>query len=217
MFVLALDGNKRQCKVKTSNAGQCLFTGIADKEHAAKMAEELFKEDMFSGWGIRTISNKEKRYNPISYHNGSVWPHDNSLIGYGLARYGFKEKALQLLTSFFDASIYIDSRRLPELFCGFPRRRAEGATPYPVACSPQAWASGSAFLLLQSALGLTIDAPNNLIRLNNPSLPAYLDFVKISNLKVGKLECDLLIQREGEHVAVNVLKKDDALSILTEQ
>ncbi len=216
-YVLALDGDKKPCHVKSSNAGQCLLTGIVDPEYAKRVAKNLFTDDMFSGWGVRTISSDEVRYNPLSYHNGSVWPHDNALIAKGLALYGLKEEAEKLLTSFFDASIYIESRRLPELFCGFPRRRAEGATPYPVACSPQAWAAGSSYLFLQSALGLKIDTPNNQVIISHPSLPSYLNFVEIKNLIVGDKKCDLSIQKKGDYVTVRVLDKDEGLNIVIEQ
>src|SRR5690606_23776673 len=118
---LALDGAKRPCRVAASNAGHALFTGIAEERYARRTAELLVSPAFYTGWGIRTLSAKERRYNPMSYHNGSVWPHDNGIVAMGLGRYGFKEHALKLLTGLFDASIALDLHRLPELFCGFER------------------------------------------------------------------------------------------------
>ncbi|HKW86823.1 MAG TPA: amylo-alpha-1,6-glucosidase, partial [Nitrospiraceae bacterium] len=157
-YALALDGQKRQCKVRTSNAGHCLFTGIASQERARCIADSLLGKDFFSGWGIRTVAASEARFNPMSYHNGSVWPHDNALIAIGLARYGLKESVLKIMTGLFDASLLVDLHRLPELFCGFVRRPGESPTLYPVACAPQAWSAASVFMLLQACLGLTIHA-----------------------------------------------------------
>ena len=138
---MALDSNKHPCRIRSSNAGQCLLSGIAEPQKAAETAETLFSAESFSGWGIRTVASSAARYNPMSYHNGSVWPHDNALIAAGLARYGFKDLTIKLLTGLFDASLFVDQRRLPELFCGFERRRGEGPTLYSVACLPQSWAS----------------------------------------------------------------------------
>src|SRR5207253_3892361 len=144
------------CRVRTSNAGHCLFAGVATPEHARRVAATLTDETSFSGWGIRTVASSEARYNPMSYHNGSVWPHDNALIAAGFARYGFKESAGMLLAGLLDASLFFDLHRLPELFCGFPRRAGESPTLYPVACAPQAWAAGAVFLLLEACLGLSV-------------------------------------------------------------
>src|SRR5262245_53561970 len=157
MYALALDGEKRACRVRASNAGHCLFAGIAKPEHAKRTVQTLLSREFCSGWGIRTLATTEARFNPMSYHNGSVWPHDNALIASGMARFGFTAGALEIATRLFDASQHMDLFRLPELFCGFERRPGEGPTLYPVACSPQAWAAASVFLLLQSCLGLRID------------------------------------------------------------
>src|SRR5438270_1432607 len=146
-YALALDGRKQACKVRTSNAGHCLFAGIATQEHARRVAATLTDEASFSGWGIRTVATSEARYNPMSYHNGSVWPHDNSLIAAGFARYDLRESTASVLAGLLDASLFLDLHRLPELFCGFPRRPGEAPTLYPVACAPQSWASGAVFLL----------------------------------------------------------------------
>jgi len=153
-YALALDGEKRPCKVRTSNAGHCLFAEIADPKHAAQIARLFLERHFFSGWGIRTVSAQEVLYNPLSYHNGSVWPHDNAIIAYGLSRYGFKEGVLKIMEGLFDASIFFPFHRVPELFCGLPRRPYEGPTHYPVACNPQSWAAAAVFLLLQACLGL---------------------------------------------------------------
>ncbi|HEV2211701.1 MAG TPA: amylo-alpha-1,6-glucosidase, partial [Verrucomicrobiae bacterium] len=152
-YALALDGQKRPCRVRSSNAGQCLFTGIASAEHARRTAESLMASDMFTGWGIRTVSSNELRYNPMSYHNGSVWPHDNALIACGMARYGLGGYAAGVFTGLFETVLLMDLHHLPELFCGFDRRPGEGPTLYPVACLPQAWSAASVFMLLGASLG----------------------------------------------------------------
>ncbi len=212
-YVLALDGEKRPCKVRTSNAGQCLFTGIASEDHARKTAETLFDEGSFSGWGIRTLHSREVRYNPMSYHNGSVWPHDNALIAQGFARYQLKDKVLQLFTGLFDCSTFVDLQRLPELFCGFRRRTSEGPTLYPVACSPQAWASGSVFMLLQACLGITVKGSESQISFNRPVLPPFVEELCIRNLPIGKASVDICLQGRGSDVDVNILRRDGAVEI----
>ena len=212
-YVLALDGKKRQCRVRTSNAGHCLLTGIANPERAWLTAQTLLREELFSGWGVRTIASNEARYNPMSYHNGSVWPHDNALIAWGMARYGLKEPVLKILTGMFDASLFVDLHRLPELFCGFVRRPGEGPTLYPVACAPQAWAAASVFLLLQACLGLSIHGAEERIRFSNPTLPEFLQEIRIDNLRVGKATVDLMIERHPQDVSVRVLRMDGQIII----
>lgn len=206
-YVLALDGNKRPCRVKSSNAGHCLFSGIVDEDKAPKLARTLLSEEMFSGWGIRTLGTKEVRYNPMSYHNGSVWPHDVAIIGYGLAKYGFQQEANKLMTSLFDASLFIDLQRLPELYCGFERRKGEGPTAYPVACSPQAWSVASVFLFLKSCLGIDIDAVEKKVTFNNPELPPYLKNVLIDHLKLGNQNCVLELHRYRKDVSISIIDK----------
>src|SRR5216117_1537278 len=214
-YALALDGSKRPCRVRTSNAGHCLFAGIATEEHAWRVASTLTDETSFSGWGIRTVASSEARYNPMSYHNGSIWPHDNSLIAAGFARYDLKGSAAMLLAGLMDASIFFDLHRLPELFCGFPRRPGESPTLYPVACAPQAWASGAVFLLLQASLGLSVSAPEQKLVFSKPILPAFLPKVSIRDLKVGDARVDLLLTRHDEgDVGVNVLRRNGALEVL---
>jgi glycogen debranching enzyme len=206
MYALALDGAKEPCCVRTSNAGQVLFTGIARADHAATVATTLLAPDLFSGWGIRTVSRREIRYNPMSYHNGSVWPHDNALIAVGLAQIGAKSAVNRIFSALFDAATHMDLNRLPELFCGFQRARNRGPTRYPVACAPQAWASAAPFCLLQAALGLEIDPAAGQLRLRNPRLPKFLDEVILRNLQVGNSSVDIAVQRDGEAVSVSVLR-----------
>jgi glycogen debranching enzyme len=212
-YALALDGEKEPCKVRTSNAGHVLFSGIAEPERAAKVAKALFGPDFFSGWGIRTVSLRENRFNPMSYHNGSIWPHDNALIGLGLARYGRLDEILRLTTTMFDAATHMDLRRLPELFCGFRRHRDTGPTLYPVACAPQAWAAAAPFALLEACLGLEFDALSNSVRLRHPRLPEFLDWARIRGLRIGESRLDVLFHRHGMDVAVNVLRRDGPIQL----
>lgn len=207
-YAIALDGRKNQCKVRSSNAGQVLFSGIASDERAARVADQLMSRDFFSGWGIRTIARSESRYNPMSYHNGSVWPHDNALIGLGFARYGLKHHVRRLFTGIFDAATYMDLRRLPELFCGFQRAVRKGPTFYPVACSPQAWASAAPFALLQACLGMELDFATEKVRFRQPQLPDFLDDVTLRSLSVGDSRLDILLRRYGSDVSVNVLNRE---------
>jgi len=213
-YLLALDGRKRPCAVRTSNAGHCLLTGIASEAHAQVVAQTLLTEDSFSGWGIRTVAASEVRYNPMSYHNGSIWPHDNALIAYGLARYGCKQAALQVFSGLFDASLFVDLHRMPELFCGFARRPGEGPTLYPVACAPQAWSAAAVFLLLQACLGLTIKAPSMQIIFSHPYLPAFLQEVQIKHLRVGDASVDLALTRHTQDVGINVLRREGELEMV---
>jgi glycogen debranching enzyme len=213
-YALALDGDKKPCRVRTSNAGHCLFSGIASPERARRVAQALLEEDSFSGWGIRTVAASEARYNPMAYHNGSVWPHDNALIAQGLARYGLQDFAAQVLRSLFDASQFVDLHRLPELFCGFIRRFGQGPTLYPVACSPQAWAAASVFLLLQACLGLNIQAPQGQIRLEHTLLPEFLQEIQVNNLRVGNASVDLLFRRHGSDVAISVPRKEGNVDVI---
>jgi len=212
-YALALDGAKRPCKVRASNAGQVLFGGIADPQRAARVAKGLMGPDFFSGWGIRTVARGEARYNPMSYHNGSVWPHDNALIALGFARYGFKAPVEALFTGLFHAGTYMDHRRLPELFCGFPRHHGHGPTLYPVACTPQAWASATPFALLQACLGLQFDPFAREIRLSSPRLPAFLNEVTIRDLQLGPSRVDLRIRRHNGTISLDTPRIDSGIRV----
>jgi glycogen debranching enzyme len=205
-YALALDGDKKPCRVRTSNAGQLLFSGMIRPDRARLVAADLMRPHFFTGWGIRTVARGEARYNPMSYHDGSIWPHDNALIALGLARYGLKHSVAHLFKALFDAATYMDLRRLPELFCGFRREKGRGPTLYPVACAPQAWASATPFTLLEAALGLEFDAAHGEIRLRNPRLPAFLNEVVLRDLRLGASSVDLRVRRHGEDVSLEVLR-----------
>ncbi len=204
-YALALDGEKTPCRVRTSNAGQVLFSGIAGAEQAQCVAAQLLQPSFFSGWGIRTVAQGEARYNPMSYHNGSIWPHDNALIALGLARYGKKQAVETLFEGLFKAGAYLDLSRLPELFCGFRRQHGHGPTLYPVACAPQAWASATSFALLEASLGLTFDPFAGEIRLCDPRLPDFLDEVTLRNLRLGASYVDLRLRRHNHTVSLDTL------------
>jgi glycogen debranching enzyme len=194
-YALALDGEKRPCRVIASNAGHCLFSGIAGSARAVRVRDTLLSDAMFSGWGVRTVAEGQARYNPMSYHNGSVWPHDNAMIAWGLARYGFRDAALRLFSSWLRVASFMELHRLPELFCGFRRHAGREPTPYPVACSPQAWAAGSLFMLLQACLGLTVDGVRGEVRLDRPRLPKAVENLWIRNLRVGDAVADIGLHR----------------------
>jgi glycogen debranching enzyme len=212
-YALALDGAKQPCKVRTSNAGQLLFSGMVREDRAREVAADLMRPHFFSGWGIRTVATGEVRYNPMSYHNGSIWPHDNALIALGLSRYGLKHSVEHVFKGLFDAATYMDLRRLPELFCGFRRERHRGPTLYPVACAPQAWASATPFTLLEAALGLQFDAERGEIRLRNPRLPAFLNEVILRELRLKGASVDLRIRRHGDDVSLEVLRKRGQIQV----
>ena len=206
-FALALDRYKRPCRVRTSNAGHCLFTRIARPDKAERVADVLLAHDSFSGWGVRTVSSHERRYNPISYHNGSVWPHDTALFASGLANYGMTHHAATLFDTLFEASSFFEMSRLPELICGLHRRTGEGPTLYPVACSPQAWCAGAPFMLLKAVLGLSIDSTTRQINFDQPCLPSSATTMRIEGLRVADVSVDLLLKRGAQQVDVEVLHK----------
>ncbi|HDL20829.1 MAG TPA: amylo-alpha-1,6-glucosidase, partial [Nitrospirae bacterium] len=214
-YVLALDGKKNPCRVVSSNAGHALLTGIADNDKAAIVAETLTSDAMFSGWGIRTIGSDELLYNPMSYHNGSVWPHDNALIAAGLAAYGLREQFRKVFSGIFDASLFMEFQRLPELFCGFHRRKGASPTLFPTACVPQTWAAGAIPLLLQASLGLRFEADRNTVIFHQPMLPEFLSHVSLKNLVVsGKKRLDLTFHRYGDDVTIEIHKKDTDVQVL---
>jgi glycogen debranching enzyme len=197
-YAVALDGSKRPCLVAASNAGQILRSGIATGRCASSVADLMMSPQLFSGWGVRTVANDAIRYNPMSYHNGSIWPHDNALIGAGLGACGRRDGVERILTGLLDAAMLMDQHRLPELFCGFPRRRGRAPVLYPVACSPQAWASGALFYLLQSMLGLDIDGRHRTVRFARPLIPSWLGYVELMNLPVGDARVSLRLT-SGPH------------------
>ncbi|SEE41297.1 Glycogen debranching enzyme (alpha-1,6-glucosidase) [Rhizobiales bacterium GAS191] len=213
LYAIALDGEKRPCRVRASNAGHLLWTGIARPDRARRVADVMISADFFSGWGIRTIAKGEPRYNPMSYHNGSIWPHDNSLIALGLSRYGLHQHADKVFEAGFAAASYMDLRRLPELYCGFRRRRGAGPTLYPVACSPQAWASGALFLMIQATLGIEFEPDARQIRFRNPRLPASVNQIILRHLAMSDATVDIALRRTGTHVSMRVLRNSGAVQV----
>jgi glycogen debranching enzyme len=203
-YAIALDGDKRPCAVRTSNAGHVLFCGVAAEDKARRVARSLMSQDMFSGWGVRTVAAGESRYNPMSYHNGTVWPHDCAIVAAGLARYGFGEETVRIFSGLFDAVCRLPDIHLPELFCGFPRRAGEGPVCYPSACTPQAWASGAIFLMLQGCLGIDIGAKQGIIEVAKPTLPPWLEHVWVRDLAVGNARANLHFRRGAKGVEVEL-------------
>jgi glycogen debranching enzyme len=212
-YALALDGDNQPCRVRTSNAGHCLFAGIASEAHAEQVAETLMSEPSYTGWGLRTVASTEARYNPISYHNGSVWPHDNAIVAAGLGRYGHRKAAAKIMEGLFDASQYLDLHRLPELFCGFSRRSDEGPTLYPQACVPQAWAAATPLMCLEACLGLEVNGAECEIRFHDPYLPSFLDQIQIHDLQVGDSTVDLLISRYERDVGVRLTRREGEVQL----
>jgi glycogen debranching enzyme len=214
-YVLALDGEKKPCRVRASNAGHTLFTGLAFEERVGAVVSALMDRTFFSGWGVRTLASTEPRYNPMSYHNGSVWPHDNALIAAGFARYGYRQEAARILDGICAAATYIDLRRLPELFCGFPRRRHQGPTFYPVACAPQAWAAAAPIFLLQSCLGLRLDPAAGQITFERSILPDFLQEVVLRGLKIAGGSIDVALQRDQDEVVVKLLSRTGDIKVMS--
>jgi len=198
-YALALDGDGQCCAVRASNAGHLLYCGVPSPEHAARVAEQLLSPHFATGWGIRTLADSEARYNPMSYHNGAVWPHDTSLCAAGIARYLGRDRVVHILSEIFEAANQF-GMRLPELYCGFPRRAGEGPTPYPVACLPQAWASGAVFMLLQACLGVRINGRRRHVHIERPILPIGIESLTIRELPVGNASIDLEFRHTGDEV-----------------
>jgi glycogen debranching enzyme len=213
IYALALDGAKRPCRVRSSNAGQVLLSSIAAPERAEAVARNLMTPEMFSGWGVRTLAADAPRFNPMSYHNGSVWPHDNALIALGLARYGLKRGASALFEGLFGAATHMEIMRFPELFCGFPRRRGTAPTLYPVACAPQAWASVVPFALLQACLGLQLSCAKREIRFHNPHLPAFLEELHFNDLELADARVNLRLRRRGANTEVAIVSRKGDIAI----
>lgn len=203
-YALALDGNKQQCRVIASNAGHALWCGVPGPERAARVAERLMQEDVFSGWGIRTLSTREVRYNPGGYHVGTVWPHDNALIALGMSRYGLNRHLVELVTAQMDAARGFPDHRMPELFCGYARGAFNIPVRYPVACSPQAWAAGAWPAFMQSMLGLRINARAGELVIKQPILPPWLGWIRVEGIRVGDAEVDLRWERVHDRAAVDV-------------
>ncbi|HEY7547979.1 MAG TPA: amylo-alpha-1,6-glucosidase [Hyphomicrobiaceae bacterium] len=212
-YALALDGAKAPCRVRTSNVGHALYAGIVRRDRARHVASALLRPPFHSGWGVRTVALGEPRYNPMSYHNGSIWPHDNALIGCGLGRYGFRRGVGALFEGLIGAASYMEDRRIPELFCGFRRRTGRGPTLYPAACSPQAWAAGAPFLLVQSVLGLTFDASARRVRLLRPVLPDSIGELTVRNLALGGSTADFTVRRHGRTCSVHMLRSTGGLEV----
>jgi glycogen debranching enzyme len=202
---LALDGRKQIIPTLSSNAGHLLWSGVPDEEQARRMAAFLLGPSMYSGWGIRTLAAGQGAFNPMSYHNGSVWPHDNALIVMGLARYGLGEASLPVLQGLFDAASFDEFGRLPELFCGMDRVTGMHPVWYPVSCCPQAWAAGAFFLLLQAVLGIQPNAPSAVLHIGKPVLPGFLRELTLSKLRVGQSEVSLRFERTHEHTLAHLL------------
>ena len=215
IYALALDGRKRPCRVRTSNAGHCLFSSIASHERGQRVAETLLSPEFFTGWGIRTVGKNESRYNPLSYHDGSVWPHDNSIIASGVARYGYKKLAGRILFALLDLSTEVEIHRLPELFCGLDRRQGEGPTLYPVACSPQAWSAAAPFMILEACLGVRIDSERKQILFEQPYLPEGIQQLSIRNLGCGTEVVNLLLERRGDSVLIHREDKEADVEVVT--
>ena len=215
-YAMALDGAGRQCGIRTSNAGHLLFVGLPSQERAARVAERLMSGPMYSGWGVRTLANDEVGFNPMSYHNGSVWPHDTAICAAGLARYGHKEAVTKLTSGIFEAALQF-RLRLPELFCGFARSPGDTPVPYPVACMPQAWSAGAPFMLVQACLGLSVDGWKGRVIVDRPTLPIGIDSLTVRRLRVGESEVDVLFQRVGDQVVCHLERDDDHIALVVQQ
>jgi glycogen debranching enzyme len=213
-YALALDGSRRPCRVRTSNPGHCLFAGLVLPDRARRVCDTLMADASFNGWGVRTVAASERRYNPQSYHNGSIWPHDNAIIAAGASRYGFTEAATKILSATLELSEAVDLHRLPELICGFTRRGRE-PTLYPVACAPQAWAAGAVYLMLAASLGIHIDAPARRISFSRGRLPESIDWIRLTDLKVGDASVDLQLERHPHDLGVTIVRREGDVEIVT--
>ena len=216
-FALAIDGQGRRVSTLSSNPGHLLWSGAVSDAQARAIATRLLSEEMYSGWGIRTVARGQAVYNPISYHTGAVWPHDNALIAAGLKRNGFDTGANQLAGRLIESAAFSPVRRLPELFCGFDRTATPVPVPNPVACSPQAWAAGSVFLFLRALLGMTVVAPKRKVEFRPARLPPYLQWVEIRGLRVGDASVDLLLERRENNLGINVGSRQGDVRIVAIQ
>ncbi|WP_202327386.1 amylo-alpha-1,6-glucosidase [Mesorhizobium sp. 113-3-9] len=209
-YALALDGDGQPCKVRTSNAGHLLYVGLPEPDRARMVADQLLSASFHSGWGLRTLADDAIFFNPMSYHNGSIWPHDTAICAAGLARYGIRDSVVRLMSGTFESAVHFNMR-LPELFCGFTRAAGEAPIAYPVACLPQAWSAGSAFMLMQSCLGLRIDGWTGEIHVTRPRLPIGIDNLVIRHLSVGQAAVDLTFQRVGDRVGAFLAEPHEGL------
>ncbi|MGH2676730.1 MAG: amylo-alpha-1,6-glucosidase [Actinomycetota bacterium] len=216
-YALALDGQKRQVTTLTSNPGHCLWSRIVDADKAGRVVRRLLSPALSSGWGIRTLATKQHAYDPIGYHTGTVWPHDNALIAHGMRRYGFDREARQILDHLAAAGAYFAYARFPELFCGFSAEEVPVPVEYPVACRPQAWASGSPLLMIRSYAGLSADAPNGRLYIDRPHLPSWLDRIEILGMRVGQARLDLVFSSRGGVTATEVPRKEGDVEVLIRQ
>jgi glycogen debranching enzyme len=214
VYALALDGEKKPCRVRSSNTGHCVYSGIASPEHASSILATLEDSSFFSGWGVRTLAETESRFNPMGYHNGSIWPHDNAIIAAGQTNLSSKSLAMRILAAHLEASTFFDSSRLPELFCGFRRRGGKAPTGYPVACSPQAWAAGAVFMMLQACLGISVDAIHFRVVLRAPALPSGIDRVSIRGLSTPAGSVDLTVHRHLGTLSANVERRSGRLDVV---
>jgi glycogen debranching enzyme len=213
-YALALDGKKEPCRVRASNAGHVLFAGLTSQSRAERVAQTLMTPTFFSEWGIRTVANGEARYNPMSYHNGSIWPHDNGIIAMGLGRYGLKQPLLRVMSGLFDAMQFNEVKDMPELFCGFARRKGMGPTSYPVACMPQAWSSAAIFAMLGAALGITFDAEAHRVLFIRPTLPDWMDELRLTNIRLRESSADVVLRRSQDTAALYVTRRDGPIEIV---
>ena len=212
-FVLALDGRKRQVRSVTSNPAHCLYCDIVAPERAGALAQRLMAPDMFSGWGIRTLSSLSPAYNPMSYHNGSVWPHDNAIAAAGFKRYGFHAETEQIASALFDVAAQARDFRLPELYCGFDRHEASAPVSYPVACIPQAWATAAPFMLLQSMLGISARSGEGVLTVNQPMLPSWLGRLELRDLRVADSVVSLAFERDGGITGFSLLDQRGPIGV----
>jgi glycogen debranching enzyme len=203
-FAFAIDGRGRAVNTLVSNVGHLLWSRVVTQEQAFVLARTLLSAPMFSGYGVRTLGDGQRVYNPLSYHNGTVWPHDNALLARGMSNYGLVREALRLFDGFYAALSYFGDDRVPELYCGIPLR-AGPLVRYPVACSPQAWSAACPFLLLQSILGLHVDAPRARIAVRNPQLPKCMRTLDVENLRVGASVVSIRFRRVGAHCHIDRL------------
>ncbi len=214
-YGIAIDGHGELCRVRSSNPGHLLFSGLPSPERAHRVTRQLLSAPFATGWGIRTLAMGEARYNPMSYHNGSVWPHDTALCVAGMARYGERDGVIRVLSELFETAVHFEMR-LPELFCGFPRFPGEPPVAYPVACLPQAWAAGAIFMLLQACLGLKLDGWKREVTVDHPYLPIGIDSLRLDGVRLGDAYANLLFQHAGDRViAVPGKRSDPSIPVLT--